>query len=644
MNNTDHYYPEKLLESTEQLDLKAFWRTIVRRKRVIMLFILVMFSLSLLATLLMKPVYRATTLLEIERKIASVTDSGVINGDDPRDTRDFYQTQYELLKSRSMARNVIDELGLEKHLSSIGLITQLKTFLHISSADEKPDFESLFIDNMSIEPVNTSRLVRISYDARTPELAADIVNVIASVFIARNKNKYNDNTQLAKQELKKKLDSAKTQLANADKATLDFRQKHNIVDIGEGGETTYSDRLKQLTKKLIDAEEKKRTLGGTKTANEKKSSQEYKNAVAEENSLRLQIQQEKATALGSQDNQRQFRRLQSSSNASQAVYDNLQQQMKQLDIASSGNSHISVVDKAIAPRQKNSPKLLLNLIFGTFLGLLLGIAYAFLVEYLDDTISSADELEHLTKLPNLAIIPNMDKYPKEEIGLLSYHEIHSYFAEAFRTFRTSIKFLSEDADSKLIFITSSNANEGKSSSASNLASVYAQSGRSVLLIDADLRNPSVHKIFKEPQENGLSELLVGDAEPKDVIKTTSVPNLYLITAGKFTHDPVGLISNLRMEKMLKLTSSKYDHVIIDGAPVLGLADALILSNLAASTIFVSQSERTDKKMILSSINRLRQAKGNIIGTLMTKVDMDKSEYAYNYLDYNADKHEEPQKG
>jgi capsular exopolysaccharide synthesis family protein len=643
MKNTDHYYPEKLLESSEQLDLKAFWRTIVRRKRVIMLFIMVMFSLSLLATLLMKPVYRATTLLEIERKIASVTDSGVVNGDDPRDTRDFYQTQYELLKSRSMARNVIDELGLEKHLSGAGFITQLKTFLHMSSSDEKPDFEYLFIDNITIEPVNTSRLVRISYDARTPELAANIVNVIASVFIARNKNKYNDNTRLAKQELNKKLESAKTQLATADKATLDFRQKHDIVDIGEGGETTYSDRLKQLTKKLINAEEKKRALGSTKTADEKKSSQEYKNAVAEENSLRLQIQQEKTSALGSQGNQRQFRRLQSSSNASQAVYDNLQQQMKQLDIASSGNSRISVVDKATTPRNKNSPKLLLNLIFGTFLGLLLGTAYAFLVEYLDDTISSADELEHLTKLPNLAIIPNMDKYPKEEIGLLSYHEIHSYFAEAFRTFRTSIKFLSDDVHSKLIFITSANANEGKSSSASNLASVYAQSGRSVLLIDADLRNPSVHKIFKEPQESGLSELLVGDAEPKDVIKTTSVPNLYLITAGKFTHDPVGLISNLRMEKMLKLTSSKYDHVIIDGAPVLGLADALILSNLAASTIFVSQSERTDKKMILSSINRLRQAKGNIIGTLMTKVDMDKSEYAYNYLDYNADNHEEPKK-
>ena len=636
MKNTDHYYPEKLLEAPERLDLKAFWHTIVRRKRLILLFVAVMFALSLLATLLMKPVYRATTLLEIERKIASVTDSGLINGDDPRDTRDFYQTQYELLKSRSIATNVIESLNLQKTMTHMGMIQQIKIMLNLSSADDKPNLEEIFIENITIEPVNTSRLVRISYDANSPKMAADIVNAIAAAFIARNQNKYKKSTDLAKQHLEKQLENVKKQLQTADSAVSGFRQKHNIVMIDEGGETTYSHRLKQLNTQLLEAEQKKRGIEAPLSSEQKKNPPiELKNAILEANSLREQIKQEKSSALGVQDNLREFRRYQDSSKALQATYDNLLQRMKQFNIAASGNSRISIVDAAIAPKKKNSPKLLLNLLFGTLLGFLLGTAYAFLIEYLDDTINSADELEHLTKLPNLAIIPNMQEYSKADMGLLSYHEIHSHFAEAFRTFRTSIKFLAKDKQSKLIFITSANASEGKSTTASNLACVYAQSGRSVLLIDADLRNPSVHKLFQEEQDNGLSELLSGEAEPKDVIKTTDVADLYLITAGKFNHDPVGLISNLRMEKMLKLTSSKYDNVIIDGPPVLGLSDALILSNLTASTIFVTQSGRTDKKMILNSINRLRQARGQIIGTLMTKVDMDKSEYAYNYLDYNA---------
>ena len=636
MKNTD-YYPEKLLNSSENLDLKEFWNTVVRRKRLILLFVIILFSLSLIATLLMKPVYRASTLLEIERKIARVTDSGYSNGDDPRDTRDFYQTQYELIKSRSIAKSVINKLKLADSISNTGVIHQLKSILHLTSENDTPDLEKVFVDNITIEPVNTSRLVLVSYDAEDPKVAADIVNAITAAFIERNQNKYNETSKLTKNRLKKQLADVQKQLIEADDAVSQFRQKYSIVAIDDGGETTYSYKLKQLTKQLVEAEQKKRDIEVGLTSEEKNNPPTaYKNALLEEKSLRIQIQKEQASSLGRQDNLRQFKRLQETAKALQATNDNLLQRLKQFNISTSGNSQISIVDVAVPPKKKNKPKLLLNLFFGTILGLLFGTAYAFLIEYLDDTVNSADELERLTKLPNLGIIPTITDRPSNEIGMLSYNEVHSHFAEAFRTFRTSIKFMSDVEESKLIFITSARSGEGKSTTASNLANVYAQSGRSVLLIDADLRNPSMHKIFHEEQKNGLSELLNGEAEPKDVIKTTSVSDLYLITAGKFSHDPVGLISNLRMEKMLRLAAGKYDHVIIDGAPVLGLADALILSNLATATIFVVQSGETDKDMILSSINRIKQAKGNIIGTLLTSVNMERSDYAYNYLEYSAE--------
>lgn len=636
MKNTD-YYPETILEPSERLDLKAFWQTIIRRKRLILLFVIILFSLSLIATLLMKPVYRASTLLEIERKIASATDSGFSNGDDPRDTRDFYQTQYELIKSRSIATKVIEKLSLADSISHTGVIHQLKSILHLTPKDDTPDLEGIFIDNITIEPVNTSRLVLVSFDAEDPKVAADIVNAITAAFIERNQNKYAATSKLTRNRLEKQIESIQKQLVEADTAVSQFRQKHSIVTIDDGGETTYSSNLKQLNSRLLDAEKKKREIEVTLTSDEKKNpSSEYKNALLEEKSLRIQIQKEQASSLGRQDNLRQFKRLQEVAKALQGTNDNLLQRMKQFNVANSSNSQISIVDIAIPPQKKNKPKLLLNLFFGTMLGFLFGTAYAFLIEYLDDTVNDSDELERLTKLPNLGIIPTMSEHPSYEIGMLSYREVHSHFAEAFRTFRTSIKFMASSDESKLLFITSTRSGEGKSTTATNLASVYAQSGRSVLLIDADLRNPTIHKIFQEEQDNGLSELLSGDAEPKDVIKTTTIPDLYLITSGKFSHDPIGLISNLRMEKMLKLAAGKYDHVIIDGAPVLGLADALILSNLSTSTIFVIQSGETDKNMILSSINRIKQAKGNIIGTLLTSVNMERSDYAYNYLDYNAE--------
>ena len=634
MKNT--YYPEKLLETSERLDLREFWHTIVRRKRLILLFIMVMFLLSLITTLLMKPVYRASTLLEIERKIASVTDSGFINGDDPRDTRDFYQTQYELIKSRSIATKVIKKLKLADAISNTGVIYQLKSILHLNNNDA-PDLEKVFIDNITIEPVNTSRLVLLSYDAEDPKVAADIVNAIAIAFIERNQDKYKAATKDVKKHLEAQLKTVQKQLNDADDAVTQFGQKYSSITIDEGGETTYSFRLKKLLEQLTEAEQKKRSIEATLTSAEKQNPPtEYKNALNEEKSLRIQLEKEKASALGMESNLRQYKRLQENSKVLQATYENLLQQLKQFNTAKSGNSQISIVDVAIPPKKKNKPKLLLNLFFGTFLGFLLGTAYAFLIEYLDDTISDSDELERLTKLPNLGIIPSVTDRPPNEIGLLSYHEVHSHFAEAFRTFRTSIKFLAEDSESKLIFITSTRSGEGKSTTAINLATVYAQSGRSVLLIDADLRNPSIHKIFHEEQDNGLSELLSGNAEPKDVIRPTEISDLYIITAGKFSHDPIGLISNLRMEKMLKLAASKYDHVIIDGAPVLGLSDALILSNLSTATVFVIQSGETDKNTILSSINRIKQAKGNIIGTLLSFVDMERSDYAYNYLEYNAE--------
>lgn len=615
-------YPDNLTPSHNTLDIKEFWRTLVQQRYLIFLGIAIALAISIIMSLITKPVYRATTVIEIERQLASISGIGALNADDPRDNRDFYQTQYELIKSRSIAREVINRLNLADNMQSKGLKASIKGLLGIQS---QPDLESIFIEGITVEPVNTSRLVRVSYDARSPEQAAKIVNTLTQVFIANNIKRTEQTAEAARNTLSQQLSRVKDDLQKAQQALAAFDREHTYIN----GKPQEVHKKEKLMEQLSDTMRKIQTLN-SRLSYDPSVESDLEIAIIEEKDLRIEI-----SALEEKINQSdnlEYDTLKESVQTSKAAYSNLQQKLKNINIASgfSANNFI-VVDKAIPPNKKHKPKILVNLILGSLIGGLMGIALAFLRSHLDDSLQSVDDAENHTQLPVLAFTPD-NTQEQAQIGLKPCTSPQNPLAEAYRTLKTSLKFIPEANDDNIIFITSSGCDEGKSTTAANLACLFAKSGHSVLLIDADLRNPCLHEFFNVERQNGLEELLSGSSTPgEELFKSTDIPNISIITAGKETDDPVNLIGNIRMEKMLELAISKYDHVIIDGAPVLGFADAQLLTNLATATLFVIKAGHTPKKAIKDSLQRLKQANGHLIGVLLTHVDMQKTQYQYgNY--------------
>jgi capsular exopolysaccharide synthesis family protein len=230
----------------------------------------------------------------------------------------------------------------------------------------------------------------------------------------------------------------------------------------------------------------------------------------------------------------------------------------------------------------------------------------------------------------LGVIPKLTDRDSSVIAQQLITEPNSYIAEAIRSLRTSLRFSTAEGAPKILCFTSSIAGEGKTSIATNLAISYALAGETVLLIDADLRNPSVDKLLKLDNRIGLSSLLSGQKNQQEFILNTSVTHLHVLNAGPLPLDPVELLSSKMMKQLIKKCGERYDRVLIDSPPVLGLADALILSNLADSTLLVIHAEKTTKESIKTSLKRLKQAQCHVLGTLMNQVSEMGASYAYRH--------------
>lgn len=218
-------------------------------------------------------------------------------------------------------------------------------------------------------------------------------------------------------------------------------------------------------------------------------------------------------------------------------------------------------------------------------------------------------------------------------ALISHSEPTSAMAEAFRSMRTALMFSTAEGAPKVMQFTSINANEGKTTTAVNMAINFTQTGGNVLLIDGDLRDPSLHKIFHRPNDKGLTNYLSGDVNPADVTQNTGIKGLFLMTAGPVPPNPAELLHGAKMVDLAALASKRFDYVIIDSPPLLGLADALIIADVVQATLLVAAANSTRTGGIESGLKRLRHSRANVLGTVLTKFDLNKSTYGYGY-DYS----------
>lgn len=359
----------------------------------------------------------------------------------------------------------------------------------------------------------------------------------------------------------------------------------------------------------------------------------YRQALATEQQLTAQVDKYRSSVLDLRRRSIQYNIYQREVDTNRALYDALLQRYKEIGVAGGvGSNNISVVDVATTPQNPFSPNLRLNLLIALLVGLAIGIAIAFILDQLAESVVAPGEFQKKLGIPLLGAVP---KLAKGQDSLNSLADRKSPMSEAYLSTLTGLQFSTSHGMPRSLLITSTQASEGKSTTSFALAQGLARSGKRVLLLDADMRNPSMHKIVGIANRDGLSSLLVGEGELMKLVHTTDTPNLTLLTAGHIPPSPAELLAGPSMANILEDAISKFDYVVIDGPPVLGLADAPLLATVVESTVFIMESGRTRATQARHAIGRLLSLHVRIAGAVLTKFDIQQSGYGYGYgYDYS----------
>lgn len=390
--------------------------------------------------------------------------------------------------------------------------------------------------------------------------------------------------------------------------------------------TEVRDRLEGLRERIrAEVDRVRRTLS---------DSLAVKNAEAESLGALVRTQSEAIQKLEEKSNR--YQALRSEVESNRRMYNEFLERRKELESTSGfGAMNVSVVDRALPPSAPVRPKKWLNLTLAVIVGLLGGVALAFFFEYLDDTVKTPEEVKDVLGLPFLGLIPVIGRADMEEGGgVVTRGERFSGVAEAFRTVRTGLSFALSDREGGGVFVvTSPGPREGKTLNAVNLSITLAQQGRSVLLVDADLRKPTVHRMLALPNEEGLSTLLAGGEEPGRAVQASAVENLSVIPSGPIPPNPSELLGSARMASLLEGLSSSYDFVVFDSPPTGAVTDAVVLASRVDGVILILSAGTTRRKSAQHCVDQIRRVRGNLLGVVLNAFQFSSASY-YRYAYYH----------
>ncbi len=349
----------------------------------------------------------------------------------------------------------------------------------------------------------------------------------------------------------------------------------------------------------------------------------YEIAAAREGQLANEIDALKSGTLAEQNQGIELSILRREADTNRQQYEALLRRYNALN-AESGvqTNNLSIVDRANVPDRSSWPKLSLNIALALILAMLLSALFVFLREQLFNSVRTPDEVRGATGLPILGVVPASDT-PDEDLS-----DPKSVQSDAYSSVRTSLSLLSRNGLPRTIMLTSTQQGEGKSTACRALALSFARLGKRVLVIDVDLRRPNVHRIFGVPNKQGFSNVLAGQVALSDAVRSTDNPHIDLLVAGDIPPNPTELINDPRTPALFDELQGTYDIVLVDSAPVLGLADAVILSSEVEATVYVIESGRNAPRTIQTALTRLAQGGGTIAGAVLLKFDPGRSGYGY----------------
>ncbi len=716
--------------------LVEYARVIQKRRATILTIAFVVFSIGLFATLKEKPVYRARVLVEIQKENPDIPSlQELFQLESISDT--YLETQYRILKSENLARRVISDLKLDQ-LAEFNQpphwwarrSQEASSEPALAAGENAPpestiDNEVLkkFQDRLDVEPLKRSRLVEVSFESNDRNLAAQVVNTLASTYIQQNLESRWQASQKASEWLSQQLMGMKSKLEKSEddlqqyardngllfletdkgtsenivtqrlrqlqeeltKAQADRYEKQSLYLLVQQGDFSslpgiFNNKLMQdLTEKLAELQRERSRLSSIfnpdypqvkeiqnqiDEAQSDLSSERERAAKAITNDYRAAVERENMLLQAFKDQQHdadliaeksvQYNILKREADTNKQLYVGLLEKLKETGVSTSMKAaNIRVIDPAYPPKKPDSPRIPLNLSLAMLLGLSLGIGAAFLQEHLDNSFKTAGEIERFLQLPALASVPAVqaatngnghslyararhmagEKYPASIVP--SWNRIegngqNTALAEAFHELRTSVLLSTAKHPPKTLLVTSAKGGEGKTTVAANLAVSLAQLGEKVLLIDADLRRPSLHNFFGVPNASGLVNFLTGNPDWRSLLSHPAPIGLSVLPSGPIPPNPADLLSSEYMPALVREASKEYKFVVLDSPPLLNLADSRILATLVDGVILVVGGGITPRELVHRAYASAVDAGSHVLGATINFADTRSDYYSYGY--------------
>lgn len=712
------------LEAVEggEIDLRKYIDIIVRQRWVIISVTIIAMVITLLVSFTMRPVYtaRGTVMIEKEPNILSFEE--IFQVETFRD--DYFQTQYKLLQSRSLAERTIEKLKLWQKEEFSG--RKPATAVNWNEPVFRRKLIDEFLGRLEVKPIRMTRLVEVAFKAHDPQLAADCVNTLFDCFVDMNIETKYEATEQATEFLSQQIEDLKKEISQKEQELQNYGQEKDIVILSDK-ETTILDKLNEVNKALTEAQidrvrkeayyneiknaspeyipeamsnpliqrlredylklsreyakmqeqfqpdypEMQRLKAELDTARDllkneteglvKAAYSEYQAALKKERSLKELFERQKEEAFRLNSNAILYNSLKIELENKKSLLESLLKRQSETGVSARlrglRTSNIRVVDRADLPISPSSPKKLRNLLLALFLGLFGGVGLAFVMEYLDNTVKSAEEVGRYTGLPTLGVVPAFGEDANQGYGYYAYGRkkgegqsqekkeggekfqnieliVHfapeSAFSENYRSLRTALLLSSPQSSLKTIMVTSPLPEEGKSATISNLAVSLAQTGKKTLLIDADLRRPKQHQIFKMKNHEGLTSYLALDLTLEKLIKPTIVPSLYLINSGPIPPNPAELLGSDKMARLLSFLKNQFDFILIDTPPILTVTDAQIVGKLVDGLVLVVQAGKTPRDALVQTRELIDLLKLRTFGVVVNGLNLDSHGYYYRH--------------
>lgn len=688
--------------------VRQYLRIALRWRFVILGAIAVCVFLGLVGTLLMTPKYTAVSTIEIARESSKVTDFQGVDRETSVADQEFYQTQYGLLKSRTLSERVANQLRL---------VDDPKFYERFGFSPDKPEFQlvngrypargraerqriagEILLDNLSINPTRLSRLVAIGFTSPEAAFSARVANAWGDNFIQTNLERKIQATSYGRNLLQRQLGLQKDRLDESQRQLVGYASAQKIINLpsqtGNGAVTSersiVADDLAALNSALTEATaeriqaEARYSEGGRNASAESLRNQainslrqrraelaaeyqrlmvqfepeyptakairsqidqldrgiareegrvtgsllaDYRSAQQREQLLQAKVDRLKESYLDLRRRSIQYNIYQQEVDTNRALYDGLLQRFKEIGVAGGvGVNNISVVDAADVPQKPSSPRLLLNLAISLLAGIGLGAVLAFALEQMDEAIADPAEVERRLGLPLLGSVPKVDSGTPKEALLDRKSELF----DAYLAVQTNLAFTTEHGVPRSFAVTSTRPAEGKSTTSLALATTLARAHRKVILIDGDMRSPSVHHLGGVGHDRGLSNFLAGEEDISSLTFPMSDLGFTAMSAGPIPPNAAELLTGNRLQVLIDRLLETYDNVVIDSPPVMGLADAPLIASRVEGVIYAVESHGIRSSLARTALARLASANARVFGGVLTKFDARKAHYGYGY--------------